>query len=354
MSKKFVLSFVPKLKVAAILLMVTSPVFTTEYNAFAQSVVSSDAVRYVKSSQILAQNKQIETDDIEQQILDAISDIQLEDDGVRYKALDRLIQLGPKAAPAVPYLSKLLEDGKSIVSVTQALAAIGDAAIPSIRQALKSPNRVVRFWAANTLPTTSDAASGLFDSIIEATHDQSACIRSRAIRGLASYGSSSLSYLIESSEDDDADVRASVNTILGHIRIYNRDTTDVLVRGMRDPEPMVRVTSAAAMSQSNSETSTAAFLPILIQAVRDKNPLVRESVAVALKNIHFNNKEQAGAVLSALREMESDVAQPVRFWARAGIIKMKQIPRAVAIPPKIYKWDQSLLEGKLCPEKEPS
>jgi HEAT repeat protein len=278
---------------------------------------------------------------------------QSRDDATLYRALLTLTSAGPQAYSAVPDLLNLLEEGRSVVGVTEVFAAIGEAAVPAIVESLKSQNSVVRYWSASNLPARSDTIPALFEALNEALVDDSACVRAEVARSLARFGSKAVPVLMKSAKDDsDPEVRSNAISALSQIGMHSKDVTELLLAASQDENFWVRLASMSAMRNPSFITDEGLFIPALVAGAGDQNPLVRESVAVALGTVRSNNGSQTQSVLTALRRLEEDPVQPVRYWAKVGIQKRGMRPNQPKTKPKVLKWPQEWLQRAICPERE--
>lgn len=89
----------------------------------------------------------------------AIADLYSDDGGTRERAMGALKEIGPRAAPAVPYLTPLCSSyGMNSEVARDALMAIGKAAVPALVQALTDPE--THIWGAIY---ASQALAGMSD-----------------------------------------------------------------------------------------------------------------------------------------------------------------------------------------------
>ena len=79
-----------------------------------------------------AQNQSSAEAEIAPEVGKAIQDLHHKDDQVRWKALEILAKLGPKAAPAVPTLIRALDNDYDRYRAITVLGAIGPAAAPAV------------------------------------------------------------------------------------------------------------------------------------------------------------------------------------------------------------------------------
>lgn len=99
------------------------------------------------------------------------------------QAIEAITRLGPKAADAIGALSVVLGDDRESerqLSACRALAAIGPAAIPALRSALKLPTWAVRELAAQSLGNLGAQAIPATDDLLALLKDPDDAVRFRA------------------------------------------------------------------------------------------------------------------------------------------------------------------------------
>ena len=87
---------------------------------------------------------------------------------------------------------------------------------------------------------------------------------------------------------------------LGHIN--SDDATQVLVAGLNDPAPIVRVAILLALGQRTA-SSVVASISALVTS--DKDPFVRKAAAYALT--HYSGSQRTGALTAALKDKDPEV-----------------------------------------------
>lgn len=221
------------------------------------------------------------------QVRDKILRLHHEDPVERAWAAYQLAKLGRGAAPAVPYLIKMLSDDTPVLlsrylgggfhsssdttpaqEASRALAKIGEPAIEELKKAMSSPNENVRRLAIKSLGQIGDI--NLIESLIKALSDPS------------------------------RRVQASAAIALGNYRhpIASHKLTEVFTKA----SPEVRVHLVYALSQINDIIA----VPFLIEQINQQNPDVRAAIALAL------GKLRDARALPALLKVTSDSDEIVR------------------------------------------
>jgi hypothetical protein len=133
---------------------------------------------------------------------------------VRYRAAQKLEDMGPAAAAAVPDLIKALQDEQRWVRDASAVAlgAIGpDAtkAVPALLAALRDPTRVVRTSAAAALVRIGPADDETVPALVRLLMDPDAAVRLAAARALrmGKPAREAVPALAEAARDADGEVR---------------------------------------------------------------------------------------------------------------------------------------------------
>ena len=111
--------------------------------------------------------------------------------------LNALYALGAAGAAAIPHLLPLLKEGAdyfdhnpvlNINHVAEALAGVGEPAIPALVEALSAPQEHVRASAAYGLGEMGGRARGAVDALIATLNDAAAAVRFHAIAALGMIG----------------------------------------------------------------------------------------------------------------------------------------------------------------------
>jgi HEAT repeat protein len=211
-------------------------------------------------------------------------------------AAEKLGNLGPQAAPAVPALISVLRYhglesirvgnqmfasfGISASAAATALARIGQPALEPLRVKLGQTDapEEAAYWTAVALARMQDPAA---TQILLAQLGNAACpARSDIARALEfSEDPQALAALLAAAKDQDSKVRKGV--LSGLSQSKDARVVEVLVAGLRDEDREVRQAAALSlMHQANPST-----LEALVQALKDPDNTVRNFSAQALGDI---------------------------------------------------------------------
>ena len=203
-----------------------------------------------------------------------------------------------------------------------ALIRLGPAAVPPLQQALRHPDGVVRYHAAEALSAIGASGGKLVLAALEsALSDRQFVVRETAAEGLARLGPAAIPVLGRALADDDDDVRAiaakalarlarealptvvqvlvrknrsgrlgalaALSRLRGHPRAVVKPVADALA----DPHPPVRVAAAKMLGRLR------AGAPELTRALDDSRPEVQVAAAEALGELGPN---RVGAAVPAL------------------------------------------------------
>lgn len=163
--------------------------------------------------------------------------------------------LGRTASPIIDDVAELLSEPALTAEAAVALSYMGPEAFIPLRNALSSPDPIVRREALRSIGKLKERAS----------------LETRRV----------LPLLIERMKDPDESVRAVAATYLGIIHEGAHEVVPVLVAGLADSDPEVRVASASALGSFDPASARSA-LPALRRASRDRNPDVAREAALAL------------------------------------------------------------------------
>jgi HEAT repeat protein len=196
--------------------------------------------------------------------------------------VEGLALFGPAAQAAAPALCRALKDESVRVDAAYALASIGPAAIPGLREALQDEDENVRMavvncalsrmaWLAWLMDDMDSGAREAVPVLVTALKDKDGHIRGIAAGVLSEIGPAArgaVPALIETLKDKVDDTRGSAAEALGAIGPAARAAVPALTQALKDRKSWVRRMAAIALwkvSRSAKES-----LPILIRVLRDK------------------------------------------------------------------------------------
>jgi HEAT repeat protein len=198
---------------------------------------------------------------------------------VRRRAALTLARFGPEARRAAPDLVGLLTDPHEDVraAAEKALLQIGDAAIPALKDALKT------------------SGSGTRD-VVMAT--------------LSRFGSKAVPILLEClRKDDDAIIRSRSAEALGRIQA-GPEVQEGLIQALSDLDENVRGSAADSLGQLKP-VATAAIGPLIAISEEDHDALARKRAAEALGLIGPVTRESIPGLFIAQRSANADVRRGV-------------------------------------------
>jgi HEAT repeat protein len=222
------------------------------------------------------------------------------DPAVRTRAACDLRALGAAAAPALPKLTALLDDGSPVdpavcgdrtwrfrgrqdstspgEQAASALVAIGTPAYDPLTKTLGGPAWIARTNAAWALGALGNRNA--IPLLSRSLHDGEAAVRSKSAWALGALdGSEAVPALIEALKDTDAGVREQVAWALG--AIGDRRAVDGLVGALGDSVAGVRKQAAWALGAIGDGRAVNA----LTKCLKDGDAGVRKQAAWALGSI---------------------------------------------------------------------
>jgi HEAT repeat protein len=213
-------------------------------------------------------------------LTDALKD---KDAEVRASAVESLGWIGPAAAPATAALIASLSD-KALISAggrkgdkfgydkhpaVYSLRRIGVPAVPSLIEALKDEDVLVRSSAAQTLGLIGFKAKNASQALRTALGDKSDVVRVEAACSILCVG-----------EED-------------------KKSVEVLTGLLRHEDAAIRFRTASALSRVGSQAK--AVVPALVSALKDGNASVRRAVLFALTSFGPDAQEAVPALADVLR-----------------------------------------------------
>ena len=291
--------------------------------------------------------------------------------GQRRDAAKALGRMGPKAAPAIPFLIELLSDESitivgDMVKVTPgdaaagALKSIGKPAIGPVVKALSSPNPTVRWQVTNILNDFCERFKDqqIKDALIIALQDENpkvkenTCfairdcpdpravehlvrlledehreVRSAAANALEKFGDiRALQPLIDSLQDEDTKVRRRVVDALASFN--DPRAIEAILNTIRtDPSKKVRKLAKNQLEMMGNHPAN----EMLLSALKDSNAAVRKAAVSSLrkqrgKNGFFEERRVADAILSALKDEDAGVRKEASEAASLALTTLARIP----------------------------
>jgi HEAT repeat protein len=255
---------------------------------------------------------------------------------VRYRAAFALAQMGKNAKSAIPNLIDALKDPERDVRFTAgvALEKVGKDAVPSLIVALKDPNPVVSEEAAVALKEIGSDAKVAVPELVVLLDRPERYVRLNALTALGGISpNDAVPGLIVAFKDPDKSIRLNALISLQEIGKEARAAIPEVLLALKDPDPVIRKISAnalyyllgnsdkdvlpdliAALKSSDDQVSfyiSASFeafgkdaVPSLISVLKDSEQknYVRESAASALQRIGKDAKEAIPSLINALKD----------------------------------------------------
>ena len=175
----------------------------------------------------------------------------------RKAALKATAILGARAAEAIPDVAEALHEPAYAPDAALALSFMGSAAVPTLREAIKSDEAVVRREALRSLAKLRERAS-IDPQIV-------------------------VPLLLEAANDPDASVRNVAVTYLGIVRDSPDKEVAGLIKALEDPEAPVRQAAAEALSAYGLLAEPA--VPALKKASNDPDEDVKREAGRTLVHL---------------------------------------------------------------------
>jgi HEAT repeat protein len=175
----------------------------------------------------------------------------------RKAALKASAILGARAAEAIPDVAIALQEPELAPEAALALSFMGSAAVPSLREAIKGDDAVVRREALRSLGKLRERAS-IDPQIV-------------------------VPLLLEAVNDPDPSVRNVAVTYLGIVRDSPEKEVAGLIKALADPEATVRQAAAEALSAYGSLAEPA--IPALKKAANDPDDDVKREAGRTLVHL---------------------------------------------------------------------
>jgi len=244
------------------------------------------------------------------------------DPAVQYDAVEALGELSDPAATDA-LISALTGDQYSGIrwKAAEALAKIGEPAVPSLIAALDHPDEGVRWKAAITLGEIGDQRGII--PLIGLLSDKDRFVRSRAAYALGLIGSPAIPALSEMLKEAPYEVRRGTVTALG--KMNDSAATRVLIRALTDSSEDVRqdiITSLATQGEP--------AVDLLVAALADPEPLRQQGAAMALAAM--GRPEALEPLHKALESAESPTREVIS--SAIGEIRSRKAQERTKNPPE--------------------
>jgi len=208
---------------------------------------------------------------------------------VREAAIRAVGNMGAEARRAVPGLMNVVvvEQHEELrKAALDALASLGEEAVPDVAKALKDERTAARLQACAILARIGPAAKKAAPALTAALKDKSPEVRAgaaAAIGALGAEGRSAVAALAPLLKDPEWRVRAAAAGALGGVGPEAKGAVKQLATALADAEPEVRAAAATALGRIGREAKPAG--PALEGLKADGNEAVRKAAEAALAAI---------------------------------------------------------------------
>ena len=213
------------------------------------------------------------------------------DPAVQYQAVEALGELAnPVATDAL--MGALAGDQYSGIrwKAAEALARIGQPAVPKLIEALGNPDADVRWKAAITLGEIGDPRGIV--PLIGLLSDKDRFVRSRATYALGLIGQPAIPALSEALSDGTVDVRRGIVAALG--KIQDPAAVRILIHALADSSDEVRQDTITALNSEGEITTR-----LLIDTLYNPEPVRQQGAALVLATMR--RKEALEPLKEALK-----------------------------------------------------
>lgn len=138
--------------------------------------------------------------------------------------------------------------------------------------------------------------------ILRKTDDKTLMIRLRDAASLAIQGSDGLPQMQSLMNDRDASIRYWAAMGMGNLGQAANSAAPLLLKGLKDSSPSVRVASARALCR---QQKTERALPVLISELQSPHQWVRLNAAIVLDEIQEQGRPAIGALKQALKDKQN-------------------------------------------------
>lgn len=235
-------------------------------------------------------------------------------------AIEKISDLGPSAAKAVPELTKLLTSGdaNTRAHAAHALGKIGKGALPAagaLAKLITDQNPAVRYAALDALDEIEPGPEMVVPLMIAALGDQNPAVIREALNALADRGTSMVPAMIEALKDDRTEYWALL--VLQTIGPDAKEAVPAITGVLNEPdEPWQRMEAAITLGKIGPASASA--VPQLVKLLDDPEKGVSHAAVYALAMIGPEAKPAAKQIRSHL-DTEDPFQWVVGSWALAKI-----------------------------------
>jgi HEAT repeat protein len=258
------------------------------------------------------------------------------DPDARAGAAADLGRQGAAAKPAIPALVAALRDGAETSrgervsrSASEALAAIGEDAVPALTAVLESPEPLVRVGAAAAIHDLGPKAKAAVPRLVELLAKDDPANRIpliAALQGIGPAAKPALPRLMKLLDSDDFHTQYWACRAIGAVGAEAKPAVPILCRLTHEGLPSVRRNAAAALGKIGPDIGPEGR-QALVAALRDPVEPVRENAVIALGDL----RAFATDALPAIREVLQQRTLTARSAAARTLWRVTGDPNA-ALP----------------------
>jgi len=226
---------------------------------------------------------------------------------IREAAARALIDLDPDPEITRPLMQEAMRDASPEVlnEVLDALASLGEKAVPRLTEALK--HEAVRAKAAAIIARIDPPAKAAVPALIEALGDESPDTRSELLFALAAIGPAAeeaVPAITKALGDSEEDVRYAACFALGKIGPAAMPAKAELQAKLAGDDRFLCMASAWALARIHPECSDTApkSVPVLIEALGEPDAMTRLHAAESLRCLGPLAKDAGAALKKALED----------------------------------------------------
>jgi len=271
--------------------------------------------------------------DSDQSVDDLIKQLKSTNSRQRGEAVEKLEAYGPEAARAVDALMPLLADKFPSIRLetTFALAKIGSAALPALRNGLTSPNKMIQIGSALTLGHMGSQAKEAIPDLKKLFSSSELALSGHAAQAVwridPSQAAEVVPVLGKVLSSPESAVRMGALSTLSQIGPTARGAVEEIRPLLRDSEAQTRLSAALALW--NIDPKQKGIVPVLAASLADKPPLNYDAVH-ALQHIAkagVGGNELIEALTKAMQvndqTMALDAAVGLSYLGAGGVAPLK-------------------------------